>query len=100
MIDGGRLDFAQKSTTFEKLKEKSCFLSQSVTYAPHTIAAMHAMFSGSYGSRTGTNSYWSTNKFKKNEFKTYFLANHCSRTGSWVKWHLNLAGVLLSSPTQ
>ena len=70
MIDGGRLDFAQKSTTFEKLKEKSCFLSQSVTYAPHTIAAMHAMFSGSYGSRTGTNSYWSTNKFKKNEFKT------------------------------
>jgi arylsulfatase A-like enzyme len=70
MIDGGRLDFAQNSSTFEKLKEKSCFLSQSVTYAPHTIAAMHAVFSGSYGSRTGTNSYWSTNKFKKNEFKT------------------------------
>jgi len=31
---------------------------------------MHAIFSGCYGSRTGTNSYWSTFKFKKNEFKT------------------------------
>ena len=31
---------------------------------------MHAVFSGSYGSRTGTNSYWSTYNFKKNKFKT------------------------------
>ena len=70
MIDGGRLDYAQNSHIFEKLKSNSCFLSQSITYAPHTIAAMHATFSGSYGTRTGTNSYWSTNNFKKNEFKT------------------------------
>ena len=70
MIDGGRLDRALKSSLFEKLKSKSCFLSQSITYAPHTIAAMHAVFSGSYGSRNGTNSYWSTYQFKKNKFKT------------------------------
>ena len=31
---------------------------------------MHAVFSGSYGTRTGTNSYWSTFQFKKNKFKT------------------------------
>ena len=55
---------------FEKLKSKSCFLSQSITYAPHTIASMHAIFSGCYGTRTGTNSYWSTYQFKKNKFKT------------------------------
>ena len=67
MIDGGRLDYAQNSHIFEKLKSNSCFLSQSITYAPHTIAAMHATFSGSYGTRTGTNSYWSTNNFKKND---------------------------------
>ena len=52
MIDGGRLDYAQNSNVFEKLKSNSCFLSQSITYAPHTIAAMHATFSGSYGTRT------------------------------------------------
>ena len=70
MIDGGRLDRAQNSNVFKKLKSKSIFFSNSITYAPHTIAAMHAVFSGSYGSRTGTNSYWSTFKFKKNKFKT------------------------------
>jgi arylsulfatase A-like enzyme len=70
MIDGGRLDRAQNSPTFQKLKSNSSFFSNSITYGPHTIAAMHAVFSGSYGSRTGTNSYWSTYEFKKNKFKT------------------------------
>ena len=70
MIDGGRLDRAQNSLTFKKLKTKSSFFPNSITYGPHTIAAMHAVFSGSYGTRTGTNSYWSTFQFKKNKFKT------------------------------
>ena len=70
MIDGGRLDRAKKSPIFNKLKEKGVFFSQSITYGPHTIAAMHAVFSGTYGNRTGTNSYWSTFKFKKEKFKT------------------------------
>ena len=70
MIDGGRLDYALNSEIFSRIKSNSVFLSQSITYGPHTIAAMHAVFSGSYGTRTGTNSYWSTFKFKKNQFKT------------------------------
>ena len=70
MIDGGRLDRAKNSLIFNKLRTKSIFFSQSITYSPHTIAAMHAIFSGCYGSRTGTNSYWSTYKFKKHKFKT------------------------------
>ena len=70
LIDGGRLDRALKSEVFTDISSKSVFLSQTITYAPHTIAAMHAVFSGSYGTRTGTNSYWSTFKFKKQKFKT------------------------------
>ena len=70
MIDGGRLDRAQNSPVFNELKAKSVFFSNSITYGPHTIAAMHAVFSGSYGTRTGTNSYWTTFKFKKDKFKT------------------------------
>ena len=69
MIDGGRLDSAQNSHVFNKLKSKSVFFSNSITYGPHTISAMHAVFSGCFGSRTGTNSYWSTFKFKKDKFK-------------------------------
>jgi len=67
-IDGARLDKAKSSPIFNK--RKSVFLSQCITYSPHTIAAMHAIFSGSYGTRTGTNSYWSTYKFKKEQFHT------------------------------
>ena len=70
MIDGGRFDRLENSDIFNKLKSKSLFFSNSITYAPHTIASLHAVFSGAYGSRTGTNSYWSTYNFKKNEFKT------------------------------
>ena len=70
LIDGGRLDRALKSKLFTDISSKSIFFSQTITYAPHTIAAMHAVFSGSYGIRTGTNSYWSTFKFKKQKFKT------------------------------
>ncbi len=70
MIDGGRPDFANNSSFFNKLKENSLHFSQSITYGPHTITAMHAIFSGCYGFRTGTNSYWSTFKFKKDRFKT------------------------------
>ena len=70
MIDGGRRDYSLNSSLFSKIKKESVSLSQSITYGPHTIAAMHSVFSGSYGTRTGTNSYWSTFKFKKNEFKT------------------------------
>ncbi len=70
LIDGGRLDYAKKSDVFNELKEKSAFFSNSITYGPHTIAAMHAIFSGTYGIRNGTNSYWSTYQFKKNKFKT------------------------------
>ena len=70
MIDGGRVDRTYKSSVFQNIKNKSVCLSQPITYGPHTIAAMHAVFSGTYGTRTGTNSYWSTYKFKKDKFKT------------------------------
>lgn len=67
-IDGARLDRAKNSEIYNK--RKSVFLSQCITYGPHTIAALHAIFSGSYGTRNGTNSYWSTYKFKKDQFHT------------------------------
>ena len=70
MIDGGRLDRAKHSSFFNMIRSKSVFFSNSITYGPHTITAMHAFFAGCYGTRTGTNSYWSTYKFKKNKFKT------------------------------
>ena len=69
-VDGARTDFIKSSILFQEIKSNSVFSHNCITYAPHTIAAMHAIFSGTYGSRNGTNSYWSTYQFKKNQFKT------------------------------
>jgi len=70
LIDGGRVDIARKSSVFTNLQSESVFFPQTITYAPFTNAAMHALFSGCYGNRNGTNSYWHTYRFRKNKFKT------------------------------
>jgi len=82
MIDGGRLDRSLNSKVFKNIQEKSVFFSNSITYGPHTIAAMHAVFSGCYGARTGTNSYWSTYNFKKDKFLT--LTEYLSNNGYYT----------------
>ncbi len=70
LIDGGRLDRAKKFDTFRNLESNSIFFPNSITYAPYTTGAMHAVFSGCYGNKTGTNSYWHIFQFKKNKFLT------------------------------
>jgi len=70
LIDGGRVDSAMNSSVFTDLQSKFVFFPQSITYAPYTLGAVHAVMSGCYGNRTGTNSYWSTYKFKSDKFVT------------------------------
>jgi len=69
-MDGARLDRIVKGNNYKKLIEKSIFFPKTITYAPFTIAAMHAVFSGTYGFKSGVNSYWKTPNFKKTEYKT------------------------------
>jgi len=69
-MDGARVDRIVKGKNYQELIEKSSFFPKVITYAPYTIAAMHAIFSGTYGHKTGVNSYWSTPLFRKDQFKT------------------------------
>ena len=69
-IDGGRLDWARNSSVLKKFSENSIFFSQSITYAPYTNSAIHALISGSYGNRNGCYSYWHSSRFKNQNFKT------------------------------
>ena len=66
-IDGARVDRIVQGKNYCKLIEKSAFFQTTITYAPFTIAALHAVFSGTYGNHTGVNSYWSTPNFKKDK---------------------------------
>jgi arylsulfatase A-like enzyme len=69
-IDGARFDRIVNGNFYKKFIENSAFFSKTITYAPYTIAAMHAVFSGVYGNKSGVDSYWSTPNFKKNKYKT------------------------------
>tara|TARA_A100001037_G_scaffold306287_1_gene350444 strand:+ start:10009 stop:11118 length:1110 start_codon:yes stop_codon:yes gene_type:complete len=69
-IDGGRLDRAISSNTFNSISSNGIFFPQTITYAPYTNSSIHAMISGSYGNHNGCSSYWHSLKFKKNHFKT------------------------------
>lgn len=69
-IDGARVDRILKGKNYSNLIRNSAFFSKVIAYAPFTIAAMHAVFTGTYGNKTGVNSYWSSPKFKKNQYKT------------------------------
>ncbi len=82
LIDGGRVDRAKKFNAFKKLESNSIFFPNSITYAPYTTGAMHAVLSGSYGNRTGTNSYWHIFQFKKNQFLT--LTEYLKENGHYT----------------
>ena len=69
-MDGARHDRIIHGKNYRKLISKSAFFPKVIAYAPFTIAAMHAVFSGVYGFKNGVNSYWSSPNFKKNSYKT------------------------------
>ncbi len=69
-IDGCRVDLAKDSKIFTELFPGTVFFSNSITYAPYTNSSIHAFISGVNGNRNGCNSYWNSEKFNNEKFKT------------------------------
>jgi arylsulfatase A-like enzyme len=65
--------------TFNKLKEKGVLFSGMITYAPYTIASLHAVFSGLYGRGTNVDAYFKPVKFDKDH--CYTLTQYLKKTG-------------------
>ena len=55
-LDGARQDRANKSDILKKFFPNTVFFSNSITYAPYTNSSVHALISGTNGSRNGCNS--------------------------------------------
>ncbi len=64
IVDGARVDRIHKSKEFRALAGKGTFFSQMITAAPYTVASMHSIFSGMYGSKNGVDAYNNMFKFK------------------------------------
>ena len=89
-IDGGRLDYAQKSKIFRSLLPGTNFFSQSITYAPYTNSSIHAILSGTYGNRNGCYSYWHSSRFKHNNFLTLTEYLHNNNYYTYADVHSDL----------
>ena len=81
-MDGARLDRIIHGKNYSNLIKNSTFFPKTITYAPYTIGALHAVFSGTYGHKNGVNSYWSSPKFKKDDYKT--LSSYLHENGFYT----------------
>ncbi|MEK6943381.1 MAG: sulfatase-like hydrolase/transferase [Nanoarchaeota archaeon] len=67
LMDGARHNTLEKVPYYNELKKEGVFFSQMITYAPYTIASLHATFSGVYGNKNGVDGYYKAFSFKKKE---------------------------------
>ncbi|MCX6749590.1 MAG: sulfatase-like hydrolase/transferase, partial [Candidatus Pacearchaeota archaeon] len=81
-IDGARYERIKNFKNFQRLVNKSTLFSQMITYAPYTLASLHAIFTGSYGSRNGVDSFYSSPNFRKKLFPT--LASYLKSKGYYT----------------
>ena len=70
LLDGSRFDFLSEMPAFSGLLSASMSFTNMIVYSPYTIASMHAIFSGLYGSANGVDNYFGSLKFKKDSCKT------------------------------
>ncbi|RKY30706.1 MAG: hypothetical protein DRP74_06425 [Candidatus Omnitrophota bacterium] len=68
---------------FQELKKEGVFLANMVTYAPYTVASVHALFSGMYGSRNGVDSYYGSLDFDKDNCFT--ITQYLKENGYYCK---------------
>ena len=69
-LDGLRLDRIMNAPAYKRLLDKGTIFSEMITYAPYTIASLHAIFSGAYGASNGVNAYYKHLSFNKDKYKT------------------------------
>jgi len=69
-LDALRGDKISLCPEFAQLTTQGIFMSNMITSAPYTLAAMHSIFSGLYPATNGVNAYYNMFKFRKDRCKT------------------------------
>jgi len=70
LVDQFRRDALSCHPVFDRLKERGVFFSKSVSYAPYTLASLHAAFTGLYGNENGVNGYVKSQNYEKDSCHT------------------------------
>ena len=83
MLDGVRADTINFVPYLQELKKEALFFSSLITYAPYTLASLHAIFSGMYGNTNGVNGYYKSYSFDKEHCFT--LAQYLKENGYYTE---------------
>lgn len=81
-LDMVRTDKRNCSPVFSQLIKDGVLFSEMITHAPYTIASLHAIFSGMWGSQTGVDAYYKSVKFDNENCRT--LASHLKENGYYT----------------
>lgn len=80
MIDGGgRKEAFNKVKYYQELRKEGVFIEHLITYAPYSIGALNAMFSGMNGNLNGVNGYYKSYSFDRKNIFT--LAQYLKEAG-------------------
>jgi len=69
-IDGARVDLIRQFPGFDNFFNQGTYFPMMITYAPYTIASLHAIFTGIYGDENGVDNYYGCKNFKRNLCET------------------------------
>lgn len=83
LLDQLRPDRLAFFEEFSSLKKNGVFFNQVITYAPYTVASVHALLSGIYGTHNGVDSYYGTLDFDSQNCFT--LAQYLKDNGYHTK---------------
>ncbi len=66
LLDGVRPDRIKNNPDFASLKSQGLFCNNMFTTSPYTLASLHSLFTGIYGSRNGVDGYYKINHLDPN----------------------------------
>ena len=79
LLDQFRNDARSVHPVFQQLQQRGVLFSNVVTYAPYTLASMHATFTGLYGRQSGVDAYTKSDRFDQSGCRT--LVEYLQRIG-------------------
>lgn len=82
-LDGLRKDRINLCPNLKSFRDKSNYFSKMITVSPYTLAALHAMMSGTYPSKNGVDAYYHMFRFKKDTIIT--IAELLKERGYYTK---------------
>ena len=82
MIDQLRNDKRYLHPIFNTLQKRGALFSQMITYAPYTLASMHAVFTGMYGNKNGVDAYYKAKDYKADS--CYTLPQYLKEKGYYT----------------